>query len=244
MKSLIQSCLRQIGYELRRVAHTGTAYETISPYAKYSPWNTDREFRKTYEAIRNNTLVDIFRCYQLWHLLGQTKHIDGAIVEVGVWRGGTGCLQAKRAQLLGIKNPVYLCDTFSGVVKAGSNDTQYFGGEHSDTSIPVVEALASSLGVSSQIKLLQGIFPEDTSHQIAEPAVRFCYIDVDVYQSTKEILEWIWPRLAVGGIVVSDDYGMEGTSGVTKCIDEFEVNAPGAASIYNLTGQAILVKTS
>ena len=48
---------------------------------------------------------------------------------------------ARSAQLAGVSEPFYLCDTFKGVVKAGSHDTAYKGGEHANTSIPTVELL-------------------------------------------------------------------------------------------------------
>ena len=56
------------------------------------------------------------------------------VLEVGVWRGGTGCLLAAKAQSLNRNATVFLCDTFSGVVKAGEIDNFYKGGEHADTS--------------------------------------------------------------------------------------------------------------
>jgi O-methyltransferase len=35
-----------------------------------------------------NTFVDVYRLYELWQVLEQVAHLDGDILEVGVWRGG------------------------------------------------------------------------------------------------------------------------------------------------------------
>ena len=72
----------------------------------------------------------------------------GHILEVGVWRGGTGCLLASLAQVINKNTAVFLCDTFKGIVKAGEQDG-YKAGELADTSKEVVEALAKELGLQT-----------------------------------------------------------------------------------------------
>ncbi len=210
-------------------------------WATYSPWLLDEEFQACHRIVRDYTLVDIYRCYELWHLLGQVREVPGDILEVGTWRGGTGGILARRARLLGISSPIYLCDTFTGVVKTGSQDTYYSGGEHDDTSAPVVEEMARKLGVDN-IRILNGIFPEDTGHLLEDSRFRFCHIDVDVYQSGKDVLHWVWPRLETGGVVVFDDFGFSSTPGITQLVQE-EQDAPDRVCVQNLNGHAVFVKT-
>ena len=124
-------------------------HSVVIPEAFVSPWKTDKEFSETYAKLRRYTTVDLYRCYELWHLLGQVMPLGGDVLEVGVWRGGTGCLLAARAQVLSNASKVYLCDTFSGVVKAGKLDNFYKGGEHADTSMELVGGLARSMGLSN-----------------------------------------------------------------------------------------------
>ena len=50
------------------------------------------------------------------------------------------------------------------------------------------------------IKILCGTFPEQTGHLVEHASFRLCHIDVDVYDSGRDILTWVWPRLARGGI--------------------------------------------
>ena len=164
----------------------------------------------------------------------------GGILEVGVWRGGTGALMARQAQRCGISEPVFLCDTFCGVVKATTHDETYQGGEHSDTSIPLVEDLLSRLELNNT-QILQGIFPDDTADQVADQKFRLCHIDVDVYQSAREVNEWVWERLLPGGIVVYDDYGFEACDGITKCVEE-QRQCEDRVVFHNLNGHAVVVK--
>jgi O-methyltransferase len=215
-------------------------YEQITPEATYAPWTTDRSFSEIYETIKSNTLVDKYRCYELWQLVKESAKLDGAIIEIGVWRGGTGSLIAKQAELCGIRSTVYLCDTFTGVVKAGTNDSRYRNGEHADTSKVTVEGLVKKLGLKNT-KILVGIFPDETSPYIEDCTFRFCHIDVDVYQSAKDIVDWVWAKMAIGGIVVFDDYGFSSCDGVTKFVNE-QRNSNNCIVMHNLNGHGILIK--
>src|SRR5205085_6592735 len=109
-----------------------------------SPWLSDDEFKEAFAAVGGNTLVGIYSCYELWQLVAEAAKLTaGDLIEIGVWRGGTGALIARRCELSGISNAVYLCDTFRGVVKAGALDGHYRGGEHADTTRSEVEQLCS-----------------------------------------------------------------------------------------------------
>ncbi len=242
IKALIKLTAVKLGFEIRRIPKSpNLSYELVIPDATYSPWNKDSLFQEVYAAIRGFTLVDKYRCFELWKLVEQSAKLQsGSIVEIGVWRGGTGALIAKQAKNYGILDQVYLCDTFSGVVKAGPKDSNYKGGEHSDTTRQVVEELIRQMRLDN-VQILEGIFPDQTGHLVEHLQFRFCHIDVDVYQSAKDIVEWIWDRMVHGGIVVYDDYGFMGCDGVTKYVEE-QMPFKDRIVLHNLNGHAIVLK--
>lgn len=250
-KALVKRLLSSIGFDIRRLPRSGICEaarraglpcEIVRPNATYAPWRADREFAATFEAVRDYTLVDEYRLYELWSLARQTAHLSGDIIEVGVWRGGSGALLAKSEQLSGSGSRVFLCDTFSGVVKASSRDSTYRGGEHADTSRSIVEGLVTSLGVEN-VRILEGVFPEESAHAIGDAAVRMCHVDVDVYESGRGVLDWVWGRLAVGAVVVFDDYGFPQCDGITRLVEE-ETRLAGRVVLHNLNGHAVMVKTA
>src|SRR5438045_1746596 len=73
IKNGIQGLLRRLGYQLMRIpvlSASGTrTYEEIRPWATYAPWNADSDFIATYNAIKSHTLVDLYRCWELWTLV-------------------------------------------------------------------------------------------------------------------------------------------------------------------------------
>lgn len=242
MKTFLKQRFADLGYYLYRWALYASGHRSrVEPFSTHSPWLTDEAFRTVHRHIASNTLVDQYRCYELWQLLPQVAGIPGAILEIGVWRGGTGALLAARARDCGIDTPVYLCDTFAGVVKAEpGRDGAYEGGEHA-VAEDVARALLERLGLTGRVRFLKGIFPDDTATYIKESQLRFVHIDVDVYQSARDILEWAWPRLVPGGMVVYDDYGFAQCEGVTQHVDE-QRNRPDRRVIHNLNGHAIVIK--
>ncbi len=229
-----------MGYGIYKI-NDAALYGPVMPHANYSPWNCDTAFKQCMTAIRGHTLVDTYRCHELWSLVRELRHVPGDILEVGVWRGGTGALLASKAQQEGIAATVWLCDTFVGVVKASERDPSYFGGEHADTSGELVEHLLARMDLTNA-RILQGIFPDETASAVTDATFRLCHIDVDVYQSGRDILEWLWPRLAVGGAVVWDDYGGDSTPGITRLVEE-QRDRPDRVTLHNLNGHAVTIRT-
>ncbi|MNG78888.1 Mycinamicin III 3''-O-methyltransferase [compost metagenome] len=216
-------------------------HERLLPYASYAPWHADQAFARALALVEGNTLVDKYRLYELWSLARQLDNLDGDFLEVGVWRGGSGCLLAMASQRSG--RQVFLADTFAGVVKASSHDTRYQGGEHADTDIGMVAALALKCGVSDRVQLLQGMFPEQHAERVDRP-LALLHIDVDVYESARDVLNWALPRLVPGAVVIFDDYGFFGCEGVTRLVNDFIVENPDFRFLHNLNGHAVLVRVS
>ena len=97
------------------------------------------------------------------------------------------------------------------------------GGEHADTSESIVLNLAERLSLRN-VKLLRGIFPEDTSQEI-RGRIALLHCDVDVYRSAQDVVNWAMPRLSNGGVIVFDDYGFSGCEGITSWVNELRLSS-------------------
>lgn len=258
MKSLLKYLFLKLGYQVIKKSQKVSKYtqshittpfhvdefefDIVIPSIKYSPWLQDTEFLKTYSQIIAHTLVDMYRCYELWEIVKMIYKLDKTVsfIEIGVWRGGTAGIIGKKLTLLNSNNPFYIADTFSGVVKASDKDASYKGGEHADTNQEIVKKLL--MDKCHNFTILEGIFPNETSKLIPTGELfGFCHIDVDVYESAKDIVEWIWDRLIIGGIVVFDDYGYSTCTGITRYVNELK-NMKDRIILYNLNGHAIMIK--
>ncbi|MBL0309148.1 MAG: class I SAM-dependent methyltransferase [Bacteroidetes bacterium] len=253
LKTLLNSTLSKFGLHLTRNSrYNGSTrfkindyqYNVVAPCANYSPWLADAEFLKIYQEIKTHTLVDIYRCYELWELTEKIWSLNpnAHFLEIGVWRGGTAAIIGRKLALLNSNINFYLADTFVGVAKTSDKDTFYNGGEHADTSQEIVERLVKNK--FHGYKILKGIFPDDTSALI-DDKIKFglCHIDVDVYESSKGIVDWIWNKMIVGGVIVFDDYGFHTCDGVTKYVNE-QKSKSDRMIIHNLNGHALMIKLS
>jgi O-methyltransferase len=90
------------------------------------------------------------------------------------------------------------------------------------------------------VRVLRGIFPEETGDSVADRVFKFAHIDVDVYQGSRDTFDWLRPRLLVGSVVVFDDYGSSQTSGVRAFVDE--LHDPDFVVVRNMNGQAEAIR--
>lgn len=205
----------------------------------YAPWLQDPMFLDTYTRIREHTLLEKYTAWTLWQSIEQVSKLEGCLIEVGVYRGGSGALIAIRAQQLALNDPVYLCDTFRGIVKSTPEETSFPDGRLSAPRTHV-EQLLEQFNLRN-VRILEGIFPEETARLITEPKIRFCHIDVDVYHSARDIFEWVWSRMVVGGILIYDDYGSGVTHGIIRHVNETRTR-DDLIFVFNLSGQAMFIK--
>lgn len=238
----IRKVARRFGFQVRRVPRSdSSAMEQINVTATYAPWKLDSHFMSLYEAIHPHTFLSLYHGWVLWGLVEQVSKFEGAILEVGVWKGGSGALIASRARQVGITDPVYLCDTFRGIVKATSGDLYYANGSLAMSRESVDQFIRQF--ALEHVQVLEGIFPDETGALVRQDKIRLCHIDVDVYQSARDIFEWVWDRMVVGGVVVFDDYGSVNTIGVIRLVEELHMR-PDLAFIHCISGQAVFVKTA
>jgi O-methyltransferase len=159
--------------------------------------------------------------YSLWSQARRVAGRPGAFAEVGVYRGGSARI------LCEVKGsaPLHLFDTFAGMPAVNpATDGDFHQGDFGDGSLADVQAyLAGYPGVLFH----PGFFPA-TAAGMAErdPVFQFVHLDVDLYQSTLDGLQFFYPRLAPGGLLISHDYGNPTVPGVRRAFDEFMRGKP------------------
>ncbi|MBR0904574.1 TylF/MycF/NovP-related O-methyltransferase [Bradyrhizobium liaoningense] len=226
-----------------------------SRHNSYAPWLKDKRLDAYFSAIhppylrgvrkdpnKNGTIVDIYRCWTIWQVVTQLAKVEGDLIEVGAFRGGTSALIAHALSITKQSNHLFICDTFRGVVKAGEYDDMYRGGEHSETTIQAVTNIVASFLPTESFSIEAGVFPEETGQFVSGRRFKFAHLDVDVYQGTKDSANFLWSHFSPGGVMVFDDYGLYGTEGVTRAVEEFAAEHTDAMMIYNFNGQAMAFK--
>ena len=207
MKSMLKALFRRFGYD-------------IAPWHPHLPnvWSNEPAFEALYGRIRQHTLVPPERCFALYQLARSLREAPGDVAEVGVYKGGTARLLAETCG----NKTLHLFDTFEGMPEVDTSVDRHHTGDFADTSAAAVEAYLSGHGI---IRIHAGLFP-GTTGPVEDARFSLVYVDVDIYQSVKDCLEFFYPRMVVGGALVFDDYESDKCPGVRKAIDEFLSHKP------------------
>lgn len=202
-----------------------------------TPW-FETPFLDLYSKIENNTLVSPDRCYIIYNLLRLCAQKNGDVIECGVWRGGTAYLESTVIEKT--NKTLYLFDTFEGMPDTVIPGTDHsYPGQFNDTNLKMVREYLKDF--EHNINITPGFFP-DTFENFKHLKFCFAHIDVDIYKSSKDALEFIYPRLCPGGIIIVDDYGFSVYKDACKrAFDEFFINK-FEKPIVLPTGQAIIIK--
>jgi len=161
----------------------------------------------------SNSLVDIQRFQSLENFINITKDLDGEICEIGVYKGGTARLFVANSN----KN-IILIDTFEGLPLENEFDNFHKKGDFNDTSI---EHVINVLSPYKNYKIIKGIFPNKDINDLDELVFKIVHIDVDLYDSVYNCLEYFYPKMVKGGIMVLDDYNAPTCTGAKIATDKF-----------------------
>jgi len=159
---------------------------------------------------------DDCRLENLYKIIQDTNNLNGVICEIGVYKGYTAKMLCENS-----KDDVILIDTFEGMPAVNDKDNHHKLGDFNDTSEDYVRSVLSGL---SNYKIIKGKFPEIDLSNLSKLTYRIVHIDVDIYQSYKDCLEFFYPRLEVGGYIVMDDYYAQSCLGARIAADEYALN--------------------
>lgn len=158
-------------------------------------------------------------CLEKIALIFESKKINGAVAELGVYRGDF----AKEINRIFPDRDFYLFDTFEGFpgedmdYEVKNNLLLNQVGELSNTS---VELVLSKMPYPDKCLVRKGYFP-DTTIGMEERQFAFVNIDVDLYKPVLAGLEYFWPRMAENGYIFVHDYFSFSYAGAKKAIEEF-----------------------
>lgn len=175
-----------------------------------------------------------------------TVEVPGDIVELGVFRGQGLMTWANllEAYCIGDRTKtVYGFDNWTGFVELTEHDGKsddsggqkkvggFDPGEFRQELLSAIEIFDKDRFIpwKPRVKLVDGNIEETVPRFVEEnPGLRFSLVhfDCDLYKPTKIALEALWPRVARGGVVVFDEYGIPNWPGETQAVDEFFADKP------------------
>ena len=193
------------------------------------------------------------RFYNLLSIHRWVADISGWQVECGCWKGLSSYMlnhQSKRLNPAHDGSGFMIIDSFEGLSQPTQEDSakfslnpDLFAGEFivpAGTFDCPQDAVRRSLSEFPGIEYHQGWIPDALSG-LPEQTYSFVHIDLDLHDPIRGAIDYFYPRLAKGGVIVLDDYGSLVWPGAMKAGDEGAA-ALGQTLIPLSSGQALIVR--
>lgn len=199
-----------------------------------SPHDVEPHYFAIHERVEPFTMTSLGRVFALIAAAEHVsrKNLPGAVVECGVWKGGSTMAALLALVHMGdTSREVWLYDTFEGMAAPTSHD----GDEHLELFTDfsradggsdwcraeqgeVVTNIQSCGYPMEKVRFIKGKVEDTIPARIPEQ-ISILRLDTDWYSSTKHELEHLYPRLVSGGMLIIDDYGA--FAGAKQAVDEY-----------------------
>jgi O-methyltransferase len=160
------------------------------------------------------------RRWMVYQLLRLVEGIEGDTAECGIYKGTTSWLICNSNKSSRITRHHFAFDSFCGLSEPRKEDGNHW--KKGDLSCPLENAKIN-LSEFENVHFMQGWIPERFA-EVAHRKFAFVHIDVDLYEPTLNSIEFFYPRISPGGIILCDDYGFNSCPGASKAADEFFLN--------------------
>lgn len=228
MKKWVSRQIQNLGYEVVKK----------TKLQQRLPLDFDPVHLEIYKKVKEHTMTSPERIYSLIEAVRYVvkNRIPGAIVECGVWKGGSMMAVAETLRSLHDESrELFLYDTFEGMSEPGEKDRTWAGDPAAallskdtdkeknavwaySTIDTVREGMRSTVYPESKIRYIKGKV-EETIPGVLPREIALLRLDTDWYESTRHELLHLYPLLQKGGVLILDDYGY--WQGARKAVDEY-----------------------
>ena len=204
----------------RRLAALKIAADRLIPDYRLTwhqiDWWCDPSFNAFLDRFGERKGFNTHRRWMLWQLLRLARDVPGNTAECGVFEGAGSWLICSAFEGSGRLH--HLFDSFEGLSAPEAADGHHW---HQGDLAVAEDIVTKNLGpFSDVIQFHKGWIPE-RFQDVDEEKFAFVHIDVDLRRPTLDSIEFFYPRLSIGAVLLCDDYGFWSCPGSTEALDEF-----------------------
>lgn len=139
--------------------------------------------------------------------------VPGDLIETGVWRGGLCIMMKAVLMAAGSSRRVFVCDSFQGLPEVSEGvdaPLQLHDRPLLAISVDKVRENFSRFGLLDEnVRFVEGWFA-DTMPKLRDEIdqIAVLRLDGDYYTSTREVIDPLYDKVAPGGFIIVDDYGI------------------------------------
>ena len=212
-------------------------------YNRNLAWINDAEYLSVWTKFPRHKNNIHERKFNLYYIAKSVKNIPGDIAECGVFHGGSSFLMLEAS--VGSKKHLHGFDSFEGLSEPKDvdlNSPDYtFKWVKNDMRFDMSTTEKNLEKFKGSFTLYKGWIPS-RFNEVKDKKFSFVHIDVDLYEPTKDALEFFYSRMSPGGVLLCDDYGSLACPGAKKAMDEFFSDKKEKTVIHLTTGQGMVLK--
>ncbi len=230
----------------------------VAVWERFLPVQSNAKDWQSYQSFKGETSDNLGRRLRFLSLAQLVRRvaedrIPGKYIECGSLMGHSAHVIASTMTQCGVRQRLMLFDSFEGLSPATKEDFNVAPGHVDIKGIQSnlragvsmfaspIETAMHNLEEHDFIDYYKGWIPETfAGHENEQFA--FGHIDVDLYQPVKASLEFVYPRMATGGIIQIDDYNFIDWPGANQAVDEFLAAAKPSFFFELPLGGAFLIK--
>jgi len=201
-------------------------------------------FREAYAAAAPALRID-FRAYVCCWAAKRAARLPGDFVECGVNEGWMSLTICNYLDFNKLAKSFYLFDTYCGIPLEQITDRERAeSGERllamQHHYVECYERTKAKFAPYPRAVLVRGRIPETLTLPPIE-RVAYLHIDMNIAVPERAAIEFFWPKLVPGGVVVLDDYAFSSYEAQHDTMDEFAASI-GTDVLTLPTGQGLIIK--
>ena len=194
---------------------------------------------RAHTMIGEKRLTNIEECFK--NIL--EDNIEGDMIETGVWRGGACIFMAGLNKYYKAGKKVYVADSFQGLPPPNEQEYPHDKGDNLYTykslavSIEEVKENFSKYDLLDEnVEFIKGFFKDSLRNTNIEK-LSILRLDGDMYESTIQVLQYLYDKVVKGGYIIIDDYGA--IPACAKAVEDFKLsrNITTELKIIDWTGR-------
>lgn len=148
---------------------------------------------------------------------------EGSIVEFGCYVGTTSIFISRLLSKYNSISEYHVFDSFDGLPEKVIHDYSVAGEQFTRGALLASKKqfIANYKKAGLALPVIHKGWFSDIQGQQVPPEIMFAFLDGDYYQSIKDSLRLITPRLSHGAVIIVDDYVNEALPGAAKATDEW-----------------------
>lgn len=192
-----------------------------SPPARYTDCMTTDQLLAKYPLASDQVSKDQVRVI-LTELEKILPKLDGAVVEFGCYIGTTSLFIRRLLDAHTDHREFHVYDSFEGLPPKTVQDQsragdQFQAGELAVSKKQFVQQFQKA-GLRTPI-IHKGWFSNLSAADVPEQ-IAFAFLDGDFYESIRDSLKLVLPRMQAGGTIIIDDYAREALPGAARAVHE------------------------